>query len=181
MHVTQHIVRGVPVTTTGEAAVHRSDVKPLGVGIEVIGWTDGKHIGASVFHYGHPIWEKTKYRITSGERRHGFAEGSPSYSVEVGGVTLLVLICKEILFPQDWWHVRADAVIHQVGFPMYDKYQADAWRALHRAASLHVGGPVLVQSSSLSVSVPVIVSVNGDEPDDEAAISGVILEQISMP
>ena len=157
----------IGITITGEAAhAHSELVLPTGHGIEVVGWheehPDGSHMGSSVFLDGQPIWQKTKHRITGWEREHGFIPGPPAYLAEVGGLRILVLICKEILHPEDWWdQVPADLAVHQVGFPMFDRHQANGWRALHRALALHIGGPVLVQ-------------VHGEVDDPDTRISGVV-------
>lgn len=52
--------------------------------------------------------------------------------------TILPLICYEIVFPRLWMkkEFKPDFVTHHVGFPMFDVFQLEGWRALQEAIAI---------------------------------------------
>ena len=89
-----------------------------------------------------------KTHLTSGEKKEGFVE-APSkngYPIwETGHNKILVLLCYEICFPEDYYHLAGDVdlIFHLVGYPMYDRTQYKAWFALQKALSSHFDVPLV--------------------------------------
>ena len=62
-------------------------------------------------------------------------------------IKILPLVCYEIVFPQLWMKEEfkpVDFVTHHVGFPMFDVFQYEGWRALERTASIFFNCDVIV-------------------------------------
>jgi predicted amidohydrolase len=120
-----------------------------------------KHIQAIVSREdGHPyiFAYRGKTHLTSGEKKEGFVEAHPKNGYPIWDTNrnkILVLICYEICFPEDYYHLAEqdiDAVFHLVGFPMFDRNQYKPWYALQKAIVKHF-------------DCPLVSSCGGDEGD----------------
>lgn len=71
------------------------------------------------------------------------------------GITILPLICFEMLFPEDWFNStgHVDFVVHLISSEMQDSHQAEGWQALHKILCLRFCCDVVV-SSGISMNVP---------------------------
>lgn len=95
-----------------------------------------------VFRGGRKVLTRPKYRIHASEDvMPGF---SPPCVVELGGSRVLILICYEMLFPDDYMQAKdVDFVVHMVGEPMHDEEQREGWAALHKVLAYLYSCPVI--------------------------------------
>jgi len=98
-----------------------------------------------VFHKGTMIYSRAKCHLYPGES--AVEEGKPRPEIVLLGDTfVLILICYEIIFPEDYLPLMrdgADLVVHIVGYPMTDENQREGWIALHKCLSLVFDCPVV--------------------------------------
>lgn len=93
------------------------------------------------------VFTRDKYKLHPSELANGILSGAvrprPTY---LGGKSVLILICYEILFPEDYLpvdvRVGVDLVIHVVGTPMFSAEQKEGWVAMQKALSLMLDCPV---------------------------------------
>ena len=114
---------------------------------------DKKYIQATISSYNGTFFDVFGYRgkthLTSGEKKEGFTEADPktSYSIwDTRKNKILILICYEICFPEDYYHLIGgdiDLIVHLVGYPMYDRHQYKAWYALQKALVKHFNVPLI--------------------------------------
>lgn len=97
-----------------------------------------------VFYGGRRLLSRPKCRLHSSEEDVSPGEARPAVFV-LGGKRVLMLICYEIVFPEDYLPVKmeADLVIHMVGQPMFSEEQREGWIALQKAISLIYRCPVV--------------------------------------
>jgi len=98
-----------------------------------------------VYHLGKLVWERTKYRLYESEV--GLVKGDRApLAVELGSANVLLLICYELMFPQDYLlqnKGKVDLVLHMVGVPMFSEDQREGWVALQRVLALVYECPVV--------------------------------------
>jgi len=85
-----------------------------------------------IYHNEKRVYERAKYRIYKDEN---VLQGIYKPEViELGNKKVLVLICYEILFPEDYIKKikDVDIIIHIVGFPMYDENQKEGWIGMQK-------------------------------------------------
>ena len=96
------------------------------------------------------LFERGKYRLTSMEKN--MRQGKPPEVFHLYSVGILPLLCSEILYPEDYFHLKDQIgsnikiVTHHVGFEMYDEHQFKAWRSLQKAVAAHFHCPVVCSS-----------------------------------
>jgi hypothetical protein len=138
-------------TTDGTAPAHIypeaacetvSDVPIIGQDLIISGVYNGNGVKAVIMQGGAVLWRRGKHRLTS--RESGFHKGPPPELYN----GLLVLICYELLFPEDYYHLQPTHVVHLVGFPMYSEHQYKAWYGLQKAACRHFRCPLVSVSGS---------------------------------
>lgn len=102
-----------------------------------------------VFVY-HDDWlehARSKYRLHSSEIEEGLTRGTVRpKAVKLGGVSVLILICYELLFSQDYLLQninKTDLVVHLVGQPMFSEVQREGWVAMHEVLSCLYRCPVV--------------------------------------
>jgi len=98
-----------------------------------------------VFHQGRVVARRPKYRLHFSEN---ITPGrSQPTGLILGDKRVLILICYELLFPEDYLlqnrDRRADLVLHLVGYPMFSEYQKEDWTALHKVISILYSCPVV--------------------------------------
>lgn len=101
---------------------------------------------AVVFYKGGMVYARSKYRLHSSEVEKGIKPGSLKPGVvSLDGRNVLILICYEIVFPEDYLggRERVELVVHMVGQPMFSEEQREGWIALQKALSLVYGCPVI--------------------------------------
>ena len=105
------------------------------------------------------VYERAKYRIYKDEN---VLQGIRKPEViRLGDKKVLVLICYEILFPEDYVKKikDVDVIIHIVGFPMYDENQMEGWIGMQKILSI-------------TFDCPVVCSCGGDETNMN--ITGIV-------
>lgn len=100
-------------------------------------------IMAVVTHENILIYARAKHRLHAGETQIKAGSEKPE-TINLDGKNVLILICYEIMFPEDWLQIKEkiDLVIHMVGFPMLDENQKEGWIALQKCLSLTYNCPV---------------------------------------
>jgi len=99
-----------------------------------------------VVYRGKTIHTRGKYRLHHTEVDRGIKPGRLKPRVfNFGGRNTLILICYEIVFPEDYLDIRrkVDLIIHIVGQPMFSEEQREGWVALQKALSLVYNCPVV--------------------------------------
>ena len=143
------VMKNHNIYLTGEASMRRQAVLSVAKSdndeIGIYGWVDhnDKKIGTDIYVNNEFQWCKHKSRLTSHDLQDGFSYGQPKYLCEILDMRILVILCKEILFPEDFWeHENVDLVVHQIGYEMHSKDQRKAWFALQKSLILHFDCPV---------------------------------------
>ena len=106
----------------------------------------GNQNEAVVYHDGEDVYSRSKYRLTGSEIRDGVRQGVLKPEVfNLGWVNTLILVCYEIVFPEDYLSIkeRVDLVIHMIGMPMFSEEQREGWVALQKVLSLTYKCPVV--------------------------------------
>ena len=108
------------------------------------GYQSSGNIGAYLSYKGRYAY-RTKVHLTSNEIENGYTtKDKEIQTLEMGGIRVLPIICKEILFPEDYYHLKDIGIItHHIGYPMYDRHQYLAWEALQKAAVEHFKCPLI--------------------------------------
>lgn len=111
----------------------------------------GSNLGVAV-RQGDVVWTRSKCRLHPSEK--GVAEGRvPPCSIRLGALNVLILICYEVLFPQDYLLQALDPsegasgqvnlIVHMVGSPMHNEEQREGWVAMQEALSLLFDCPLV--------------------------------------
>jgi len=105
---------------------------------------DGKN-EAVVFYKGSLIYSRAKYQLYFKETKFAEKGTIKPEIITLAGWNVLILICYEIIFPEDYFIQTKDVdlVVHVVGYPMYDENQREAWIALQKCISLKFKCPVV--------------------------------------
>ena len=99
-----------------------------------------------VYHNDWLVYERAKYRLHPSEIETGLERGNElPYTTRMGDKRVLILICYEILFPEDYLlrNRHIDLVLHLVGRPMFDENQREGWIAVQQATSIMYQCPVV--------------------------------------
>lgn len=91
--------------------------------------------------------EKTHY--TTSEKNQGLVEPlTRKDCFNYNGIKILPILCYEICFPEDIMRsiYKPDVIVHHIGFPMYDKHQYKAWKALEQSVGIYHNCPVYVST-----------------------------------
>lgn len=96
-----------------------------------------------VLYKGHMVYARTKHRLHVSETWAKAGSEKPGVT-DLNRKKVLILICYEIMFPEDWIKIEdhPDLVIHMVGYPMFDENQREGWVALQKCLSLVYNCPV---------------------------------------
>jgi len=117
---------------------------------------DKYHVAANKFklmnrvyvcHDGCVVYERPKFRLHPSEENSGLLRGNflPT-SISINGKQVLILICYEIMFPDDYLLQnmgKTDLVLHLVGQPMFNEDQREGWVAMQRAVFLTYFCPIV--------------------------------------
>ncbi len=83
----------------------------------------------------HQLYLPTESYLTPGPK--------PGLTKLDNGENILILICYELVFPEDYVLIKPDLMVHMVGAPMYDENQREGWVALQKSFSITHQCPVI--------------------------------------
>ena len=151
--------------------VHSSFLAKKGF-ISIGGISTGKQEVVMVDGQGKVLDRRAKVVLTNREIDIGYELGSKEdfRSFRLGRYFILPIICYEILSPEIWKRVKGkiNLVTHHIGYPLYDRAQANRWRSLQRELSEHF-------------DCPVVCSVGNAKNKDGIDISGVVFKDFDIP
>ncbi|KKK71391.1 hypothetical protein LCGC14_2914400, partial [marine sediment metagenome] len=100
-----------------------------------------------VYHEDWLIHDRAKYRLHSSEVKDGLEPGDElPRTVPIRDKRVLILICYEVLFPEDYLlqnKGNVDLVLHMIGEPMFNEDQREGWIAMQQAISIMYQCPVI--------------------------------------
>lgn len=70
-------------------------------------------------------------------------------------LTLLPILCYELLFPEDWIDskFKPDFITHHIGFPMFDAVQDEDWFSMQKVLALRFKCDVVVSCGKTELSL----------------------------
>lgn len=130
----------------GLSSDYLMDMSNLAFNYQVAALEVNSQIVVFIFHNGKVIHSRRKFRLHESEVGRGLRPGliKPKI-VNLDGRNILILICYEIMFPEDYLPIKekVDLIIHMIGHPMLDENQREGWVALQRSLSLVYNCPVV--------------------------------------
>jgi predicted amidohydrolase len=105
---------------------------------------ENHHNTAYLLRLGNVLYTRDKYRPHPSEKVGRGSQG-PSTVILPDRTKVLLLICYEILFPEDYLPLQEypDLIIHLVGIPMFDEEQREGWVAMQKALSIILNCPLV--------------------------------------
>lgn len=137
--------------STIDKIVKRAKKQSLNI---ISGYHNSKESGVVlVDNTGTLIARRKKVRLVKAEQDRGMKAGKKILLFRYKDITILPLICYEIVYPIDYYHFgkeitnfseKIDFITHHIYSPMFDIYQYEGWRALQQAVGQHYNCPVIV-------------------------------------